>query len=214
MPIKFCETCKIEFTAQKQNTRFCSLKCFGKSIHNRELKVCPCGKEFEAKKFKKNVKYCSMECKYEYRTRPKGLSYIIVAENSAWFPKGHTPYNKDTKGLVKATSGSIRKGERRGKVTEFKKGIIPWNTNIPEEESRLWKGNEVGYNALHCWVKKHLGKAIECIWCHKTTGRIDWANISHEYKRELNDWMMLCHKCHINYDRETGWGIIKERFGT
>lgn len=68
----------------------------------------------------------------------------------------------------------------------------------------LWKGNKVGYRALHYWVSTHLGKPTTCESCKKTglTGRkIQWANKSRQYKRDLSDWMRLCVPCHMQYDR-------------
>lgn len=44
-----------------------------------------------------------------------------------WFKKGQKPWNKGTKGLIMANSGSFKKGEHRSKKTEFKKGEKPWN---------------------------------------------------------------------------------------
>lgn len=43
-------------------------------------------------------------------------------------------WNKGTKGLVKANSGSFKKGEHRSRSTEFKKG------EMSREKHPLWKG--------------------------------------------------------------------------
>lgn len=87
-----------------------------------ERKKClDCG----AEKSKKG-KYCK-KCGYKHRIKPKGLKYKIVKENKAWFKKGSKPWNSGTRGIQKPTSGSIKKGEHRGKNTELKKGSIPWN---------------------------------------------------------------------------------------
>ena len=48
-----------------------------------------------------------------------------------------------------------------------------------------------------------LGKPKKCTKCgiKKTTPKsIQWANKSKEYKRDLNDWISLCSKCHFRYD--------------
>lgn len=71
-------------------------------------------------------------------------------------------------------------------------------------DSPHWKGEQVGYSALHKWVKKNLGSSTSCELCPKTnlTGRsIGWANISGLYKRDLGDWMRLCKSCHYRFDR-------------
>lgn len=97
--------------------------------------------------------------------------------------------------------------------TSFKKGMVPWSKGkktgiIPVN----FTGDNVGYDALHDWVKRHKPKAECCEHCGKT-GYLEWANKSHEYKRDLSDWLALCKKCHIKYDRESGnWGVATKRF--
>lgn len=70
-----------------------------------------------------------------------------------------------------------------------------------DEESPYWKGNKVTYRSLHVWVVKKLGQPKKCKHCGTVTAKkYDWANISHLYKRELNDWIRLCRSCHIKFD--------------
>jgi hypothetical protein len=70
------------------------------------------------------------------------------------------------------------------------------------ERGPRWKSYGYGYQALHIRIKKLLGKASKCEHCGtKTSTRYDWANISHEYKYDINDWISLCHKCHFAYDK-------------
>lgn len=66
----------------------------------------------------------------------------------------------------------------------------------------LWKGDKVGYSAIHRWVRWHKGSAKRCEWCEITreTKKICWANIDHKYKRDLDDYISLCVKCHKWYD--------------
>lgn len=68
-----------------------------------------------------------------------------------------------------------------------------------------WKGDQVGYYALHTWVQRELGKPTTCEFCGKKNlkGRyIQWANKSGDYLRSLSDWIRLCTKCHWHYDRD------------
>lgn len=59
------------------------------------------------------------------------------------------------------------------------------------------------YRTLHLWVERHLGKPDRCEQCgidslpHRN---YQWANISKEYKRDLNDWKRLCVICHQRFD--------------
>ncbi len=70
------------------------------------------------------------------------------------------------------------------------------------DKNYKWKGDEVGYSALHKWVVRYAGNPKHCAYCETLDAkRYDWANISHSYKRDLSDWIRLCRKCHISYDR-------------
>ncbi len=98
-------------------------------------------------------------------------------------------------------------------------GCTPWNKGIswitPEhkekirsassgEKNIMWRGDNVGYDALHNWVVRKLGKPMSCTVCgikNLKTIQYQWANISGKYKRDLNDWKRMCSKCHKLYDK-------------
>lgn len=98
--------------------------------------------------------------------------------------------------------------------TQFKKGHIPWITGRNKEtdeickkisdgkmgsKNPMWKGDEVGYVAMHDWVNRHKPKPDLCECCDKEKPR-DLANISGEYMRDLSDWEWLCRRCHMIKD--------------
>jgi len=91
---------------------------------------------------------------------------------------GKEPWNKGTKGLIKKNIGSF------GHV------------------SNKWRGTLEEYKSLHHWVGKQLGKPIKCSNCEKLgAGKMmHWANISGEYKKDTNDWIRLCARCHYKFD--------------
>lgn len=64
-----------------------------------------------------------------------------------------------------------------------------------------FQGSKEEYQELHRWIRKNLGKASYCSndMTHKSK-MYDWANISHEYKRDLNDYKSLCRPCHAKID--------------
>lgn len=71
------------------------------------------------------------------------------------------------------------------------------------EKNSSWKGDKVGYRCLHLWIERKLGKPNFCEECRNgklKPRQYQWANKSHEYKRELSDWVRLCVKCHKQYD--------------
>lgn len=96
--------------------------------------------------------------------------------------------------------------------TWFKKGFNPWNKDKIGVMPIPWnyKGNDVGYDALHDWVRKYKGKAKKCSKCNSIR-TVQWANKSHKYKRDLDDWLELCRKCHMKYDKST-WGLATKKF--
>ena len=72
--------------------------------------------------------------------------------------------------------------------------------DLTEEKANHWKGDDVGYFGLHVWINKKLGKPKKCEFCGITTGKLEWANKSHNYKRDLDDWIGSCVPCHKIYD--------------
>lgn len=169
--------------------------------YNILMKLCEdCGKQL----VKRTARWCKLHS-YKHRTRPSGLKYILHKENPTSYKKGQKPWNTNTRGLTKANSGSIKKGEHKSVKTQF-------TTESSEGENNYnWKGDAVGYHALHGWVRRTLGRAVECTECGSNT-QVEWANISYEYFREVNDWVQLCHVCHMGRDSKFGWGKAKRRF--
>jgi len=86
-----------------------------------------------------------------------------------------------------------RKYNDKPNQTSYKKGHV----GLVGKNNPLWKGDQVGYGALHDWVNLHLGKPKLCSMCGSTEKKkYEWANISKEYKREVTDWERLCTSCH------------------
>jgi hypothetical protein len=68
---------------------------------------------------------------------------------------------------------------------------------------KTYKGTASEYRMLHYWVERQLGKPSKCERCGTTRAkRFDWANISHEYKKDIADWIRLCKSCHFTYDND------------
>ena len=62
------------------------------------------------------------------------------------------------------------------------------------------KGDNVGYGALHDWIRKNLPKPELCEICSIKPAE-NSANMTGVYDRNLNHWEYLCVSCHILYDR-------------
>lgn len=82
-----------------------------------------------------------------------------------------------------------------------------------EEKNGAWKGDDVTYGALHDFVKSRLRKIDNCMFCGIATKKLDLANISQEYKRDLNDWEWLCRRCHMIKDGRMNNLIERNRSG-
>lgn len=67
------------------------------------------------------------------------------------------------------------------------------------EKNPAWKGVDVCYGSLHDWIKWHKPKPKKCECCGREV-RLDCANISGEYKRDVNDYEWLCRSCHMKSD--------------
>lgn len=82
-------------------------------------------------------------------------------------------------------------------------GVISMNTshkgvNLGERNGQ-WKGSKVGYTGIHSFIYRHKIKPLKCERCGRVT-KLDLANISDLYKRDLSDWWWLCRKCHMTTD--------------
>ena len=115
---------------------------------------------------------------------------------------------------------SKAKAENAKKTGKLNRGRIAWNRGIPRPQyvkdaisKANWKGDKVGYAGLHKWVNEKLGKAKLCGHCGSTNldKHYEWANKSHVYKRNLDDWIQLCQSCHKKYDKGFE-GAINKRY--
>ncbi len=64
--------------------------------------------------------------------------------------------------------------------------------------STSWKGDQIGYTALHSWMRKQIPKPRHCALCGAPPH--DLTNISGGYKRDTSDWRWLCRRCHMITD--------------
>lgn len=75
-----------------------------------------------------------------------------------------------------------------------------------------YKGDKVGHDALHYWVKYRLLKPKLCQKCNERPAQ-DLANISGKYLRDLKDWEYLCRICHMISDgRMNNFKLVAGRY--
>lgn len=198
MRIRNCLNCNKEFTrkyvtniAWETGNKFCSRQCgydYTKKTgirkgENNPLwqggkldKVCTiCQKKFQVWKSQSSAHLCSKECVTKYRQTPEYRNNISEKHK-----------------------GKIISEEQRKKISATQKG------KRLGAENATWKGDNVGYRSLHEWVIRLKGTPNICEHCGLDSKvekkRLVWANKSHEYKRDLEDWMRLCYVCHRKYD--------------
>lgn len=94
------------------------------------------------------------------------------------------------------TKGVPKTKEIKKKMGDAQRGV----------KSVHWKGMNAGYHQKHTWIHLNYGKASKCENCGLTKipkgfkRYFEWANISKEYKREVEDYLQLCIKCHRAWD--------------
>ena len=89
-----------------------------------------------------------------------------------------------------------------GKHNENKGRYITGQKGKQGSEHPLWVGDEVQYVGLHAWINRWKTKPIACEMCGIVTEKLDAANIDHKYRRVLEDYIYLCRRCHIAYDKK------------
>jgi len=112
--------------------------------------------------------------------------------------KNNPPWNKGLKGYG---AGHIVSQVTRDKIRDAVKG----------SHRKDWKGNKVGYSALHGWLDNNFEKPDRCEQCGRFNRRLEWANVSGEYKRDRDDFIVLCVPCHHAFDDDKR-GIRREIF--
>lgn len=89
--------------------------------------------------------------------------------------------------------GKEKAEDIKRKVSKTRIGI---NAN---EKHGLWKGNDVGRESLHAWIKRRKPKPEFCERCGKKEPK-ELSNNSGKYKRDINDFEWLCISCHRKKD--------------
>lgn len=63
-----------------------------------------------------------------------------------------------------------------------------------------WKGDNVKYSTIHCWLSNNYTKDI-CAFCG-SKNNLDWAlKKKYRHKKNRKNYLVLCRKCHIHYDK-------------
>ena len=129
-------------------------------------------------------------------------------------PKGIKGFQKGQKFTAehRRKLSEIRIGKKLSKETREKMSI-----QRKDDNHNLWKGDDASYIAKHQWISRKLGKPDTCEICDKTGlkgHKIHWANISGNYTRDILDWIRLCVRCHIEFDKRNDSAQAKKAWVT
>ncbi len=137
----------------------------------------------------KNKNFCSKKCiKDWYKSRNREINCLYCNKKFNRWESRICKYENNF------CSKKCRDNWQKGKY--FSKGVFKRG-----EEHLNWKGNEVKYSGLHKWVREHKQKPERCKKCKMVNSKLDLANISGEYKRDIKDYEYLCRGCHIEKDK-------------
>lgn len=96
--------------------------------------------------------------------------------------------------------GKIHSDEHKRKIGLTSTGRV-LSTEAREKISKSkYKGDDAGVTEKHAWLRKLFGKANHCEYCHQNKSRFLWASLTHDYTRDVEDYIQLCDLCHRNYD--------------
>jgi len=201
---KLCK-CGKEYEVPKHrvNSKYCSMECqrkyreYGQNSFGSITKKCPCGKEYTIPLHKAKQKTCSSKCSRKYRdySNMKRSSIMKICKCGKEFRV--YPYRKD----VALYCSLVCKGKFQYHPSGYKslKGSLakmgdknPQYGKIKENPTR---------DALHSYIHKRLDPTKPKLCQHCGEERLlQMANKSQQYKRDLDDWLWLCVKCHQAYD--------------
>ena len=87
------------------------------------------------------------------------------------------------------------------KGRNIKGQFVKGNKDHSGSRNGMWKGDNVGYFAIHDWLNSYFNKD-KCEFCGRIQN-LHWANKDGRYKRNREDYFILCSKCHKKYDWNT-----------
>jgi hypothetical protein len=149
-----------------------------------EKRCIGCGAVFVAKAPK--TKFCSISCYRDtVRERPK-VKCVCETCKVEFIVKDHPERGRRFCGVKCAKTGA-ENPNYKGKHA------------LRGDKHHMWKGDAVGIDALHVYIRRRLPKPDKCQECHEAKP-YDLANISNEYKRDVSDWEWLCRRCHMKKD--------------
>lgn len=133
---------------------------------------------------------------------PRKKSYNKGIASGRW-KGGVKNKNCETCGVEYTPDGHLKRESKYCSVACGKIGELNpnWKGKASKkgEEHPSWKGDKVGIDALHTYMRNKVPNTGKCWDCGEEK-RLDLANKSNEYKRDISDWEWLCRRCHMIKD--------------
>lgn len=124
----------------------------------------------------------------------KGDKQRSISIKAYWNDKKRSKKHREINRKIMKITSLKNKGRKHSKKTIKKMSLCKLGNKNP-----VWKEDEVKYTALHNWIRRHKLKPELCEDCHKNKP-YDLANISGNYKRDINDFEWICRRCHMIKD--------------
>lgn len=152
-------------------------------------------------------KYCSKSCSVKAQHTRKEIGF----ENNNKNPK----YIDGRSRVINYCQCGRKTNNYRNKLCYicFRKKLIILNKTLPRkrifakprygEKNNFWKGDNVGYAGIHCWLIKKFGKASRCEnkYCLHKSQNFEWSLLKgKKYQRRRYNFWQLCVSCHRKYD--------------
>ena len=155
-----------------------------------------------------------MENKYiEEKLSTREIGNICRVKHSTilyWLKK----FGIETRNYSQAQKQAYTKGRETPfhKNHKINKGREPWNKGLKKEYSinsgennPAWKGDKVGYHALHRYIEKRKNKPEECEICNKKREiELSFDHRLGNYTRNTEDYKYVCITCHRKFEKLIG----------
>jgi|26BtaG_2_1085354.scaffolds.fasta_scaffold03785_4 hypothetical protein len=160
-----------------------------------------------------NCAYCEKEF-YRIPSALKGhKNHFCSRECGDKFKIGKKHSKETKKKIGLGNKGKFVSRETRRRISEARKGK-KYGFHISKKAMKKlrrinlkegnpnWKGNKAKQSQFHIWLRKHYKAPKYCEFCGKEK-KLDLANLSETYTRDINNYEWLCRKCHLGMDTYT-----------
>ena len=123
------------------------------------------------------------------------VCYAVYISNERIDMGKQCEYCTNTKEIWGGLCGTHRRKKRLyGSPLFSRSDVKPW----------IKENRDGGYAAKHIWLSKYYKvDKVNCEHCgiDNNNSRLEWSNISGDYKRSRDDYRVLCTACHQQYDK-------------